>query len=168
VLEEEKNPEEVGVEAFITGFSEKKRELGQKLANVGVWPRRIPELLRTFSAERIEENFEYYRQEARKREIFNPGAWLNDAITKGYATSSGKGSRSDASRGKSQDEDKSLNVPTPGTKVPEPRKEALIQNGKAEKRDFEKTFPEGGVPQFIYQANPAPSPAAANLSKAEG
>jgi hypothetical protein len=174
VLEEEKNPEEGDVEAFITGFSEKKRELGQKLANVGVWPRRIPEILRTFSAERIELNFEYFRQEAMRRTIRKPGGWLYAAITRGYRTPSQNGETS-GSAGPSSDRnpepphpDTGPSVPEPGTKVPEPRKEALIQSGKAKKRDFEKTFPEGGVPQFIYQANPAPSPAAANLSKSRG
>jgi hypothetical protein len=64
-------------------FSERKQELAQKLVNVGVWPRRVRECLRRYSANRIETNFELYRERA--PEIEDDGAWLCAAITDGYA-----------------------------------------------------------------------------------
>lgn len=62
-----------------------KRDLAEKLANVGVWAGCIAELLSRFSHARIQANFELYRQRAAEQTIRKPGAWLHEAITEGYA-----------------------------------------------------------------------------------
>lgn len=62
-----------------------KRDLAEKLANVGVWAGRIAELLSRFSHARIQANFQLYRQRAAEQTIRKPGAWLHEAITQGYA-----------------------------------------------------------------------------------
>jgi hypothetical protein len=62
-----------------------KRELAQKLANVGVWAGKIAEVLSRFSAERIRTNFQLYRRRTAEQEIRCHGAWLYQAITEGYA-----------------------------------------------------------------------------------
>ncbi|MCS3632581.1 hypothetical protein GGP55_003199 [Salinibacter ruber] len=62
-----------------------KRDLAEKLANVGVWAGRIAELLSRFSCSRIRANFQLYRRRAAEQTIRKPGAWLHEAITEGYA-----------------------------------------------------------------------------------
>jgi hypothetical protein len=62
-----------------------KRDLAEKLHNVGVWPGRIAELLSRFIRARIDANFELYRRRAAEQTIRKPGAWLCEAITEGYA-----------------------------------------------------------------------------------
>jgi hypothetical protein len=62
-----------------------KRDLAEKLANVGVWAGRIAELLSRFSLGRIRANFELDRRRAAEQTIRKPGAWLHEAITEGYA-----------------------------------------------------------------------------------
>lgn len=59
--------------------------MARKLANVGVWPRRIVEVLRRYASERIEANFQLYRRRAAEDVIHRPGAWLYRAITQGFA-----------------------------------------------------------------------------------
>jgi hypothetical protein len=63
----------------------KKRDLAEKLSNVGIWTGRIAEVLSRFSTERIRANFQLYRQRASGQAIRRPGAWLYKAITDGYA-----------------------------------------------------------------------------------
>ncbi len=62
-----------------------KRDLAEKLANVGVWAGRIAELLSRFSCSRIRANFQLYRRRAAEQTIRKPGAWLHEAIVEGYA-----------------------------------------------------------------------------------
>ncbi|MCS4103168.1 replication protein [Salinibacter ruber] len=62
-----------------------KRDLAQKLANVGVWAGRIADLISRFSCSRIRANFQLYRRRAAEQTIRKPGAWLYKAITEGYA-----------------------------------------------------------------------------------
>jgi len=181
-----------GGEIDLTGFSDRKRELGQKLANVGVWPRRIPELLGRYSAERIEANFQLYRKRA--QQVKKSGAWLATAIEEGYVLpsptdeSSTDGSPSDGSpseptssssarQGSQQAESRAAPanppdgesapaLPEPGTKVSQERKEALIETGRAEQADFDRApSDERGVPRFFYKIDPGPSRAAANLRR---
>jgi len=167
----------------LTGFSDRKRALGQKLANAGVWPRRIPELLGRYSAERIEANFQLYRKRA--QQVKKSGAWLAAAIERGYVLPSPTdGSPSDGSpseptsaspteprtqQAESPDSPGGKSVPAlpePGTKVSQERKETLIQTGQAERADFDRA-PSGerGIPRFFYKIEPGPSPAAANLRR---
>jgi hypothetical protein len=161
----------------LTGFSERKRQLGQKLANAGVWPRRIPELLGRYSADRIEANFQLYRKRA--RQVRESGAWLAAAIEGGYALPSPseespskapvtdpEAAPSTAERPTPTDGENAPSLPEPGTKVSQERKEALIDAGQAERTDFERApSDERGIPRFFYKIEPGPSPAAANLQR---
>jgi len=68
------------------GFSDlplEKRNLAEKLKNVGFWAGRIAEVLSRFTLERIRANFHLYRRRAAEQVIRNPGAWLYAAITDG-------------------------------------------------------------------------------------
>jgi hypothetical protein len=171
----------------LTGFSGRKRALGQKLANAGVWPRRIPELLGRYSAERIEANFQLYRQRA--QEVKKSGAWLAAAIEGGYALPSPpEGSSPDGSSPESSSEPSgpasteegprqakrpetagrqgAPALPEPGTKISQERKEALIKTGQAERTDFDRApSDERGIPRFFYKIEPGLSRAAANLQR---
>jgi len=151
----------------LTGFSDRKQDLGQKLANVGVWPRRIPELLRRYSAERIEANFELFRRRTQSEVIQKPGAWLATAIDQGYALPglasgqepSGEDQAEDSRRKNSSTQDPGL--PAPGTKVTENRKQQLLTANVAEKEDFDR-FARPGDPsqrQHFYRVDKTPSPA---------
>jgi hypothetical protein len=69
-------------------FSElppEKRDLAEKLSNVGIWAGRIAEVLSRFSRRRIQANFELYRRRSAEQTIRKPGAWLYRAIADGYA-----------------------------------------------------------------------------------
>jgi hypothetical protein len=161
----------------LTGFSRRKRALGQKLVNAGVWPRRIPELLGRYSAERIEANFQLYRKRA--RQVKKSGAWLAAAIEGGYALPSPSdgsppkapdGDPEAASSGAespiSTDRGSAPSLPEPGTKVSQERKDALIRAGLAAEEDFDRApSDERGIPRFFYKIEPGPSRAAANLRR---
>ena len=161
----------------LTGFSDRKRALGQKLANAGVWPRRIPELLGRYSADRIEANFQLYRKRA--QQVKKSGAWLAAAIEGGYALpspSEGSPSKapggdpeaapSGAERPTSADGESAPALPEPGTKVSQERKDALIRAGQAEREDFDRApADERGAARFFYKIEPGPSRAAANLRR---
>jgi hypothetical protein len=158
----------------LTGFSGRKRALGQKLANAGVWPRRIPELLGRYTADRIEANFQLYRKRA--QQVRESGAWLAAAIEGGYALpsppdGSSPESSSEPSGPASPEENprqaKRLNradgqgapaLPEPGTKVTETRKRALIEAGLAAEADFDR-FRHGGPEekQHFYRIEKTPS-----------
>jgi hypothetical protein len=71
--------------ADFSDLSPEKRDLAKKLRNVGVWAGRIAEILSRFSRSRIRANFQLYRRRAAEQMIRKPGAWLCEAITKGYA-----------------------------------------------------------------------------------
>ncbi|MFB6280376.1 MAG: hypothetical protein ABEK75_12790 [Salinibacter sp.] len=71
--------------ADFSDLSPEKRDLAEKLANVGVWAGRIAEILSRFSTDRIRANFQLYRRRAAEQTIRKPGAWLYAAITDGYA-----------------------------------------------------------------------------------
>jgi hypothetical protein len=154
----------------LTGFSDQKQELGQKLANAGIWPSAIPELLGRFSAGRIEANFELFRKRA--PQVQNQGAWLRTAIEEGYAlpssvssleetsseeTPSVRGSDGDRKNGNSP----SKSVPEPGTKVSETRRRELIRRGLATEADFERFayYDDPTELQHFFQIEKAPSPA---------
>jgi hypothetical protein len=62
-----------------------KRDLAEKLSNVGIWAGRIAEVLSRFSVQRIRANFQLYRRRSAEQTIRKPGAWLYKAITDGYA-----------------------------------------------------------------------------------
>ncbi len=68
-----------------SNLSPEKRDLAEKLQNVGVWAGRIAEFLSRFSPARIRANFELYRRRAAQQTIRRPGAWLSQAIAEGYA-----------------------------------------------------------------------------------
>lgn len=62
-----------------------KRDLAEKLSNVGIWAGRIAEVLSRFSTQRIQANFQLYRRRSAEQTIRKPGAWLYKAIAEGYA-----------------------------------------------------------------------------------
>jgi hypothetical protein len=74
-----------------------KQAVAEKLANVGVWPERIAEVLKRFCPERIEANFQLFRQRAAEQTLHSPGAWLYRAITQGFAGYTAGSTASDAS-----------------------------------------------------------------------
>ncbi|PQJ26721.1 hypothetical protein BSZ35_19210 [Salinibacter sp. 10B] len=154
----------------LTDFSEQKRQLGQKLANAGVWPSSIPELLARHSAQRIEANFELFRERAPS--VKNQGAFLRAAIEEGYAlpspsscpsetgekTSAEDHARRDEADGRSIADATAL--PQPGTKVSEAKKQQLIEEGLATEADFEK-FADYDDPtelQHFFRVEKVPSP----------
>jgi hypothetical protein len=153
----------------LTGFSDRKQELGQKLANAGIWPSAIPELLGRFSTGRIEANFELFRKRA--PEVQNQGAWLRTAIEEGYAlpssvsskeetsseeTPSARGSDGDRKNGNSPPK----SVPEPGTKVSETRRRELIRRGLATEADFDRFahYDDPKELQHFFQLEKAGSP----------
>jgi hypothetical protein len=117
-----------------------KRPLARKLLNVGVWPRRIPALLRRFSAGRIEENFQLYRQRAAEETIHRPGAWLDRAITQGFTGYTAGEPPPDASDGSlppSGDEG-ALPPLSDRTRVSKTVKSAYVQRGTPESAFHER------------------------------
>jgi hypothetical protein len=108
-----------------------QRPLARKLLNVGVWPRRIPALLRRFSAGRIEANFHLYRQRATEETIHRPGAWLNRAITQGFAPYT-TGADTDTPSDQLVANDKPLPPLTDKTRVSEAVKSAYVDRGTPE------------------------------------
>jgi hypothetical protein len=141
----------------LTGFSDRKRELGQKLVNVGVWPRRIPELLGRFSTERIEANFELFRKRAPG--VRDGGAWLTAAIEGGFALPSP--SESDVETTSSTEtsaEGRADTLPAPGTKVSETRRRALLEAGLATEADFDRfaDYDDPGQKQHFFRVDKTP------------
>jgi hypothetical protein len=156
----------------VSGFSERKQQLGQILANVGVWPRRIPTLLGRYSADRIEVNFQLFRKRA--WQVQSPGAWLATAIVKGFALPSSSQtspvSLGDPHQGSEHpnppNEGHASALPEPGTMVSQERKESLLQSEQATPEDFDRApADERGRPQFFYKLDPGPSRAAPLLSR---
>lgn len=154
----------------LTGFSDRKQELGQKLANAGIWPSAIPGLLGRFSTGRIEANFELFRKRA--PEVQNQGAWLRTAIEEGYAlpssvssveetssegTPSARGSDGNRKCGNSSFK----STPEPGTKVSETRRRELIRRGLASEADFDRFahYDDPKELQHFFQLEKAGSPA---------
>jgi len=160
-----------GGEIDLTGFSDRKRQLGQKLANVGVWPRRIPELLGGYSAERIEANFQLYRQRA--PQIRNRGAWLAAAIEGGFALPSpskpsGEPPHDGSGSAEGRAEGGRPALPEPGTKVSEARRRELIEAGLAAEADFDRfaDYDDPTCKQHFYQVEKTPSPVRASRAQA--
>ena len=69
----------------LTGLPPEKRDLAEKLSNIGIWAGRIAEVLSRFSTECIRANFHLYRKRSAEQTIRKPGAWLYKAITDGCA-----------------------------------------------------------------------------------
>ena len=156
-----------GEEIDLTGFSDRKRALGQKLANAGVWPRRIPELLARYSADRIEANFQLNRKRA--EQVRESGAWLAAAIEEGFALPSPpEGSPSEPSAETSPDGEDSAKgrskagLPAPGTKVSDIRKRKLLETGLATEADFDRfaDYDDPTCKQHFFRVDKTPSPAA--------
>jgi hypothetical protein len=173
----EANPQE----ADFSSLPPEKRPLAEKLQNVGVWTGRIAEVLNRFSTDRIRSNFDLYRCRAAEQTIRNPGAWLYQAITEGYAlphsSSHPKGGNQleNASSPNSQasnqgkptaksartEKDSSLSkpdsnpsmLPEPGSKVSETLKRELIQAGLAAEEEFDKfhDFDDPDRKQHFYR-----------------
>ena len=159
------NAEEVREESqSFSEFSQRKRELAQKLMNVGVWPRRVRECLRRYSADRIEANFELYRERA--PEIEDDGAWLCAAITDGYAigrhrqeTSGNRengapeGSEEGGGGSSSQTHGSVPTLPSHKEKISARRKQMLIRRHPGAKGDHFHRFRHAESPdkkQFLY------------------
>ncbi len=119
-----------------------KRNLAEKLANVGVWARRIAEVLSRYSKERIRANFQLYRRRAAENTIHSGGAWLYQAITEGYALPT-QTTPTEASTSNSS------GVPEHKEIVSEEQKEAYISRGISEKR-FHRCLSSKKGAQFMY------------------
>jgi len=117
-----------------------KRDLAEKLANVGVWAGRIAEVLSRFSAERIRANFQLYRKRAAENTIRCGGAWLYQAITEGYILPN-SGTPAGASSTGSTPEHKQIVSPE--------EKEAYINQGIPKER-FHRCLSEQEGTRFMY------------------
>jgi hypothetical protein len=124
--------------ADFSGLPPEKRDLAEKLQNVGVWAGRIAEILIRFSLSRIRANFELYRQQDREQRSRKPGAWLHQATTDGYALSSSDESDLPGQQDGSENGTQDGTLPEAGEKVSERRKRALIRKGLATGEDFDK------------------------------
>ena len=134
-----------------TSLNSTERDLAEKLVNAGVWRRRAVALARRFSSDRIEANFEYFREYPSPVE--SPGAFLNRAITQGYVlpSSSATGTPDNGRRALTK-EAQSGSCPAPGSKVKESRREALIESGKATKDDFTRCLsPNDHCRMYFYR-----------------
>lgn len=119
-----------------------KRELARKLANVGVWARRIAEVLSRYSVERIRANFQLYRQRASEQTIRCGGAWLYQAITEGYALPNSTTPTEASTSGSST-------APKHKEIVSEEEKEAYINRGVPKERFHRCLSSEKGT-RFMY------------------
>jgi hypothetical protein len=128
-------------------LSPEKRELAEKLQNVGVWAGRIAEILSRFSCARIRANFQLYRQRAPEQTIRKPGAWLYTAITEGYALPNAE---SDAEGSGSAERA----APNHKEVVSEAKKDAYVAQGISEKQFHRCLSPDRSSPepQFMYFA----------------
>lgn len=143
--EDPAQPEQRNQETSEPDFSDlppEKRELAQKLANVGVWPRRIAEVLSHYSKERIRANFQLYRRRAAENTIHSGGAWLYQAITEGYALPSSQGENRNSRLSSQQ-------APEHKEIVSEEEKEAYINRGVPEERFHRCLSSEKGA-RFMY------------------
>ena len=133
--------------------------LGQKLVNVGIWPRRAKECLRRYAAERIAANFELYRERA--PQIEDDGAWLCAAITDGYADLGNRGPESappeQAGKQGGREAKRSSNsaeVPRPEhkQKVSAQEREWLTRHPEVEKQHFHRfrCAKDAAEKQFLY------------------
>jgi hypothetical protein len=73
-----------GSSTNLENLSPEKRDMAEKLSNVGVWEDRISEVIEKFTLARIRANFQLYRKRSAEQEIQTPGAWLYRAIVEGY------------------------------------------------------------------------------------
>jgi hypothetical protein len=134
-----------------TSLDSTEQDLAEKLVNAGVWRRRAVALARRFSPDRIEANFEYFREYPSPVE--SPGAFLNRAITQGYVLpSSSATGTTDNGRQALAKEAQSGSCPAPGSKVKESRREALIESGKATEQDFTRCLsPNDHCRMYFYR-----------------
>ncbi|MCS4185033.1 replication protein [Salinibacter ruber] len=130
----------------LSELSPQKRQLAEKLANVGVWAGRIAELVSRFSLGRIRANFQLYRRRAAEQTIRRPGAWLHEAIVEGYALeSSGEDGPGEAPKD-------GLPALKHKETVSEAKKEACVAQGISEER-FHRCLSGRSEPrerQFMY------------------
>ncbi len=114
-----------------TGLPPEKRDLADKLSNVGIWAGRIAEVFSRFSTGRIRANFELYRRRSAEETIRSPGAWLYAAITDGYALPD---SNADKPEGKSSEALGTLPPLEHKETLSEAKKDAYVAQGISEKR----------------------------------
>jgi hypothetical protein len=147
-----------------SGFSTRKQDLGEKLVNAGVWPRRVKECLKRYSASRIEANFQLWRQRKNDPEapsIANDGAFLCKAITDGYACVRRESGQelpenepdSNSENGPGQQGSSALPKPTHKQKVSPQEKTRLIEAHSGVDPEHFHRYRHGEAPsekQFLY------------------
>jgi hypothetical protein len=111
-----------------------QQAVAEKLANVGLWPERIAEVLKRFCPGRIEANFQLFRQRAAEQTLHSPGAWLYRAITQGFAGYTAGEAPSGASGGSvpPSGEEGALPPLSDRSRVSEAVKSAYVQRGTPE------------------------------------
>ena len=122
-----------------------QRQWGKTLRNVGVSSYRIRQILQRYAPERIEANFELYRQRASETSIKNPGAYLAQAITEGWALpAQGSGAESGTS-----------SLPTLEAKdtVSAAERDAYIEAGVSPEPFYSRGEGPNGEEQFMYLPN---------------
>ena len=132
-----------------TGLSPEKRDLAEKLSNVGIWAGRIAEVLSRFSTGRIRANFYLYRRRSAEQAIRKPGAWLYKAITDGYALLD---SNADKPKGSEPAAPGSLPPLEHKDTVSEAKKDAYVTQGTSEEQFHRCPSGRGGLDerQFMY------------------
>jgi hypothetical protein len=113
-----------------------------------VWAGRIADLLSRFSPERIQVNFELYRERVQEQTIRKPGAWLCQAIVDGYALPSNSEALGSTVAGDS--------LPPLEHKqtLSEAKKDAYVNQGVGEDQFHRCLSPDSSSskPQFMYFA----------------
>lgn len=135
--------------ADFSDLSPEKRDLAEKLANVGVWTGRIAEILSHFSPERIRANFQLYRRRTAEQTIRKPGAWLSQAIAEGYALPNAD---SGENTGRSPEKQGSLPPLEHKQTLSEAKKDAYVAQGVGKDR-FHRCPPSRDrpdEPRFMY------------------
>ena len=122
-----------------------QRRWAQTLQNVGISSYRTRQILRRYAPERIEANFELYRQRASKTSIKNPGGYLAQAITEGWALpTQGSGAESGTS---------SLPPLEAKDTVSAAERDAYIETGVPAGAFYSRGEGPSGEEQFMYLPN---------------
>ena len=126
----------------LKALPKKQRRWGKTLQNVGISIYRTRQILRRYAPERIEANFELYRERASNIPIKNPGGYLAQAITEGWALP----------RKGSSDESGPASLPPLDAKdtVSTAERDAYIEAGVPAEQFYARGEGPSGEEQFMY------------------
>ena len=136
---------DLGAPLDVEALPEEQRRWARTLQNTGVSSYRIREILGRYSLARIEANFELYRQRASETPIRNPGGYLAQAITQGWALPG-----DDVGAGSGAASLPSLNE---RDMVSAARRDAYIAAGIPAGAFYRCPAASDGLPRFMYLPN---------------